>query len=244
MADNIRKIKTGVEGLDDMLNGGIPVNNQVLIAGAPGVGKTLLTMEILLNNVMAGNNSAFIALEERPATIVTNFKETFPDRAADMDKVLNDKSLIIDGEYAAERLTMSTDSSSYSFGNTVSDIEEVIRQNDAKCLALDSISLMKIMFNDPGIYRKSLLAQINNFKRLNVNSFVTVELPSLERTNMKYSSEFFIFDGIIALYQISHENERVPVAEVVKMRGTKHSMALAPYEITPAGFSIMGPGKR
>ena len=59
-------IKTGVTGLDAMLYGGIPEKNQVLLAGGPGTGKTLLSFEYLYRNAKAGNTSLFFALEEDP----------------------------------------------------------------------------------------------------------------------------------------------------------------------------------
>ena len=49
------KVKTGVEGLDDVLNGGIPAGNLVVVSGEPGAGKTILCLEYLYRGVAQYN---------------------------------------------------------------------------------------------------------------------------------------------------------------------------------------------
>ncbi|MCL5102466.1 MAG: hypothetical protein M1544_03875 [Candidatus Marsarchaeota archaeon] len=73
--DDINRIKTGVSGLDSMLDGGVPEYNQTIIAGGPGAGKTLLSFEILYHNAKAGIPGAFIALEEKPEVLLNNVKQ-------------------------------------------------------------------------------------------------------------------------------------------------------------------------
>ncbi len=94
------------------------------------------------------------------------------------------------------------------------------------------------MLVDKYHYRRSMLMLMSNLRRLNVTTLLTVEINFADRDKLKYSPEFFIFDGIIMLYQMSREDRRTLTAEVVKMRGTNHSWALAPYEITSGGFNI------
>ncbi len=57
-------IKTGIAGLDDLLNGGIPRGNQVLISGGPGTGKTMLSLEFLVRNAINGRKGIFFNSEE------------------------------------------------------------------------------------------------------------------------------------------------------------------------------------
>ena len=54
MDEQTNMIKTGIEGLDDLIGGGIPFANQVVLAGGPGAGKTLLSFEILYRNAKVG----------------------------------------------------------------------------------------------------------------------------------------------------------------------------------------------
>ncbi|MCL5102465.1 MAG: hypothetical protein M1544_03870 [Candidatus Marsarchaeota archaeon] len=146
--------------------------------------------------------------------------------------------IIIDGEDPSARIKTESDSASYSFGNMIADMEGIIKRNNAKCVVIDSISLLKLMLVDKYHYRRSMLMLMSNLRRLNVTTFLTVEINFADREKLKYSPEFFIFDGIIMLYQMSREDRRTLTAEVVKMRGTDHSWALAPYEVTSSGINV------
>ncbi len=235
-ADNGR-VATGIDGLDSVLDGGIPLGNQVVVAGGPGAGKTLLCLEIMYNNAKKGINSAYITLEEQESVVINNFKRAFP-AFSDIDGLISSGALVIGGEDVATRIQIGSDSETYSFGNVISGIENIIRANNAKCVVIDSLSLIKLMFGSQSLYRKYMLALSLNLRKLGVNSFLTMELPYTNTSDMVFSPEFFIFDGTIVMYQNVEENKRVFSIEVVKMRGSKHSLSLAPYEITNKGFKV------
>ncbi|MDE1868824.1 MAG: hypothetical protein KGH60_02555 [Candidatus Micrarchaeota archaeon] len=231
------RVKTGITGLDAMLGGGIPSTDQIIIAGGPGAGKTLISFEILYHNAKAGIPTAFIALEEQPNTVVKNAKQAFPE-FTDIDDLINSKLLFVDGEDPASKITPSSDSQTYSFGNVVSEIEGIIKVNNAKVVVIDSISLLKLMLPDKLIYRKSMIALVSNLRRLGVTTILTSEISSYERSRLKFNEEFFIFDGLVTMYQTGEEDKRVFALEIVKLRGSAHSKALSPYDITSQGFRI------
>lgn len=111
--------------------------------------------------------------------------------------------------------------------------------NKAKVIALDSISLFRLVLSSDGfIYRKSIAQLISNLRRLDVTSFITLETPYTEKNDVRYSPEFFLFDGVISMYQTGDNEKRSFVLEVLKMRGTDHSMFFAPYHITQDGFEV------
>jgi KaiC/GvpD/RAD55 family RecA-like ATPase len=235
--NGVDRVKTGIAGIDTMLYGGVPDQSQTLIAGGPGSGKTLLAFNILYNAAEAGTNAAFITFDEQPEAVIKNAKEAFPD-LTDIDALIDSRKLIVDGTASALRITTETTDTMYSFGNIVSDLEGMIKSNDAKVVAIDSISLLKLMLGNPFVYYKSMLALVSNLKRIGVTTFLTTELRSTDRKNLRFSPEYFIFDGILAMYQSGEEERRVLTMEIIKMRGSNHSLTLSPYEITSAGFRI------
>ncbi len=234
---DLEKIPTGIEGLDDMLYGGIPVNNQMLISGGPGAGKTLLTFEILYRNAKRGVPSVFIPLEEDTPIILRNVKEAFP-AFTDLDDLVKQNIIEIDGGGPALKVKEVTDSELYSFGNIVSEIESLVKQNNSKIVVIDSVSMLKLVLGETSLYRKSMMGLISTLRRLNVTSLFTSELQSTERETLVFSPEFFMFDGVLNMYQIGERDRRVNMLEVVKSRGSNHSMALTPYEITSGGFKL------
>lgn len=233
------KIKTGIKGLDMMLKGGVPSKNQVIVAGGPGSGKTLLSFEIMYRCASAGIPSAFIAFEEQPTSLTRNAKGAF-GALKDIDELIQSNKLVIGGEELAARMEDTTGSNeTYSFGNVVSYIEDIVMTNKAKVIAIDSITLFKLILSSENfVYRRSIAQLMSNLRRLDVTSFITVETPYTDKNEVKYTPEFFLFDGVIAMYQTGNNEKRSFNLEVLKMRGTEHSMYFAPYQITPSGFDI------
>jgi KaiC/GvpD/RAD55 family RecA-like ATPase len=232
------KVQTGVSGLDKMLYGGIPDKSMVLLSGGPGAGKTLLSFEFLYRNAKMGHTGAFFALEEEPGQLVSNVKAAFTE-LTDIDDVLNSGKLVINAETPSEDLINDYDEkSNFEFGKVMADIESVITSTKAERVVIDSVSVLDIMIRNPTLYRKYMLAMLTNLRRLGVTALMTIELESPERDKLVFKPEYFIFDGIIALYQTGEESRRMLASEVLKMRGTRHSFVTTPYDITSSGFRL------
>ncbi len=233
------RVATGISGLDKMLYGGIPAESQVLLTGGPGAGKSLLSFEYLYRNAKAGNTSIFFAFEEDPEEIIENAKAAFPE-LADIDDMIGSGKLIIDREAPTGELISATnkDEDLFQFGSIMTKIENRINETKATRVVIDSISILGIMIKDVGTYRKYMLALITNLKRLGVTSIMTMEMENPDRSKLAFKPEHFIFDGIVALYQSGESTKRMLTAEILKIRGTRHSFTTAPYDITPKGFRI------
>ncbi|MFP3215213.1 MAG: ATPase domain-containing protein [Candidatus Micrarchaeota archaeon] len=230
-------VKTGIDGLDALLYGGIPELNQIVVAGGPGAGKTLLSFEFLYKNAKMGNPGVFFALEETANKIIENAKSAF-STFDDIDELIDKGLLTINSEDPASHLQQAEGSTNYEFGRIISDIEAIISSAKATRVVIDSISLLDLLVSDPLTYRRSMLALVSNLRRMGVTSILTAELNSPERAKLEFKSEFFIFDGIIIMYQVGEEEKRKLAMEVIKMRGNNHSFVTTPYEITPKGFKV------
>ncbi|MDE1854744.1 MAG: hypothetical protein KGH57_00265 [Candidatus Micrarchaeota archaeon] len=234
-------VKTGISGLDAMLYGGIPEGNQVIVAGGPGAGKTLLSFEYLYRNAKMGFTSVFFALEETPERVLENAKSAFPE-FKDIDSLVKAKKLIIDGEDPATVLHSSTsddNSSQYEFGKVVADIESTIVSTKATRVVIDSLSVFEMLINDPTAYRRSMLALISNLRRLGVTTLLTAEMSSPERSRLRFKTEYFVFDDIVIMYEKGEEEKRMLAMEVIKTRGTKHSFVTTPYDISASGINVL-----
>lgn len=235
----IELVKTGISGLDAMLYGGIPAMNQVILAGGPGAGKTLLAFEFLYRNAKAGNTSVFFALEETTDRVIANAKAAFGE-FKDIDDLIKSKKLVIDGEDPSIALRSASGSTTtqYEFGKVVSDIESVVSSTGATRVVIDSLSLFDMLISDPISYRRSILALSSNLRRMGVTSLLTSEMRSPERKKLTFKTEYFVFDGIIVMYETGVDEKRMLGMEVIKMRGSRHSFITTPYEITPKGFNV------
>ncbi|MDE1856055.1 MAG: hypothetical protein KGH49_02360 [Candidatus Micrarchaeota archaeon] len=231
-------VKTGILGLDAMLYGGIPEGDQVVIVGGPGAGKTLISFEMLYRGAKAGSPGIFYALEEDPSRVLQNAQAAFPDLKADIDDLISKKKLIIDGREPTEKMLSGGDVSAYEFGKVMAEIEDKIAQIGANRVIVDSASILSLLINDPIAYRRSMIQLINNMRRLKVTSILTMEAETPERSKLAFKPEFFIFDGIISMYQTGEGDKRTRAMEIIKMRGTRHSFVTTPYDITPSGFKV------
>ncbi|GAG00589.1 unnamed protein product, partial [marine sediment metagenome] len=63
---------TGIEGLDNILNGGIPRGNTILFTGSCGTGKTTLSLEFLVHGALAGENCLFVSVTESSEKLMKN----------------------------------------------------------------------------------------------------------------------------------------------------------------------------
>ncbi len=232
-----KKISTGIKGMDNALMGGIPEGNQLLLAGGPGVGKTLTSFEILYHAAKANIPCSMVMFEEQQDSALRNIKSTFSEMDG-IDGLISTKMLQIEGEESASKIFGNTNAENYTFGDFVSDIEDIIKLNKSRILVIDSISFIKFMVHNHGAYRRSLISMLANMRRMGVTSIMTSEMQTYDRSALRYTQDFFLFDGIITMYQLGEEHERLLAMEIIKMRGANHSRALIPYDITPSGIKM------
>ncbi len=233
-------IETGISGLDSMLYGGVPKDNQIILAGGPGAGKTLLAFEFIYKGAKMGETGIFFALEEDPKKIIQNAKEAFSE-FTDIDDLIKSGKIIIDGNKMISAAFQGAGQSDVEFGSIVSSIEDTIVKNHATRAVLDSSSALELVIRDPQIYRRSMWALAANFRRLGVTSLLTAEIQNPDRKDLIFKPEHFIFDGMIIMYLSGDESRRIRALEIIKMRGHDHSFVTAPYDITASGFDVFSP---
>ncbi|MDE1767732.1 MAG: hypothetical protein KGH64_03235 [Candidatus Micrarchaeota archaeon] len=239
-----RKVKTGIDGLDDMLLGGLPEMNQVVVAGGPGTGKTLFGFEFLYKGAKLGEPGVLIPLEETPEMIIDNAKSAFTG-FSDIDKLIKDNTLCIYDTLDIRSYLNSREDQKETFARLVSEIEEAVQENGAKRVVFDSLSLLKLLLKGEQDYRSMSMDLVGNLRRMKLTSVLTTEIDVAEKSRMYFLPEFFFYDGIITMYSSGDGGaNRALTMEVIKMRGTSHSRATVPYEITTKGMDILSLAQR
>jgi KaiC/GvpD/RAD55 family RecA-like ATPase len=219
------RVKTGIAGLDEMLNGGIPVGRHVALYGGPGSGKTSFCFEFLYQGAKLGENGLYITLEETHDDILENMKNTFP-LLADSAKFTEEKKLEI---IKPEKLDLE---------EVANLLEEKITSNGIKRAVIDSATMIRLSFKTEVEYRQTLFEFLSLLRNLDVTTITSVEANSARREEMRFDIEHFVMDGIINLYNLDREDRRVRALEVFKMRGTDHSRDLVPFKVTPSGIKV------
>ena len=219
------KVKTGISGLDEMLNGGIPAKRHVALYGGPGAGKTSFCFEYLYRGAQQGQNSLYISLEETPEDIIENMGSTFP-MFTDVQKMVKDKSLEI---VKPDKLNLE---------EVANLLEDRITSNDVKRAVIDSATMIRLSFSKEIEYRETLFEFLSLLRNLDCTTLTTVEASSPSRTELHYDIEHFVMDGIINIFNLEREDRRIRAIEIFKMRGTDHSRDLTPFKVTPQGIKV------
>lgn len=231
-------ITSGINGLDSLLHGGIPKGNQIVIAGGPGTGKTLMSLEFLFHNALAGKKTIFFSLEETIEKVIEGFTSAMPDYKDDIKKVIDNGNLVMSGRETALMIRASGKENVYEVDNLISQLSSQINNEGAEVAVIDSLSVFTLLTNELPIYKRSMYLLTEILQRSNVTTLLTAELSERNIANLQFKSEFFIFDGIIALYQNIANKRRISEMEIIKMRRNSHSFEIVPYQITPNGIKV------
>ncbi len=221
----IERVKTGVAGLDRMLNGGFLRRRHVLVGGGPGTGKTLLGLQFLYEGAKAGEKGVYISLEEPAEKVIENVKQTFPGW------------LQLDA-FIAEKSVEFVKIEKHQFYSLVDLIQSYSTQRKAKRIVIDSSNILELFFEEAGEFRNSFFDLLDFLANLDSTTLVITELPGQSRDQIKFDLEMFVVDGVILLYNLPKEEKRLRALEVVKMRGTEHSRNLVPFKFTPNGIEV------
>jgi circadian clock protein KaiC len=147
------RCSTGVEGLDTLLGGGFPSNRIYLIQGSPGVGKTTLALQFLLDGVERGESALYITLSET--------KEELDGVAAshgwNLDKVHLFELSAMESQLKGETESTFFHPSEIELNRTTQIILSEIERVNPRRLVFDSLSEMRMLAESPLRYRRQIL---------------------------------------------------------------------------------------
>jgi circadian clock protein KaiC len=224
------RLSTGIAGLDEMMGGGIPVGDSLVLAGPTGTGKTTFAMKFVAAGLAAGETAVIAIFEEHPDVYLQRAKSVEVDLR---NAIAENKLRII----YLRPLDLSVD-------ETLDEIRRAVEELGAKRVVLDSISGFEMAlapaFRED--FRESLYRLIGALTGLGVTMFSTVEVveggegsAGLQLTGYQVS---FLTDDIVSQRYVEIEGELRKAMVVVKMRGSTHSRAFRTYDITATGVQL------
>ena len=221
----MERVKTGIPGLDEMLNGGIPLRRHVAVFGGPGTGKTSLSFEFVYKGAIQGETGVYITLEESPESIIENMKAQFK-KFNDIDSLIKSKKLFV------------VEPDEFTVDSVAETLEDKIANHNAKRVAIDSSTIIRAMFPTESEYRRTIVEFFNLLKTLDCTTFIIAEAETGEREKIRFEIEHYVSDGIINLYSMDRGGSRVRALEIFKMRGTDHSRELVPFKVEEEGIKV------
>jgi KaiC domain protein len=232
----IERVKTGIPGFDEIVGGGIPKRNVVLLSGGPGTGKTIFAMQYLWNGLQLGEPGVYVALEEHPVQIRVHMRSFGWDvRQYEQEG----KFTIVDsftggvGEAAKRERYVVKDPDSVE--ELVDVLREAIRDVKAERVVVDSVSTLYL--TKPSLARSTVMQLKKVLSGTGTTSILVSQVSVTDRGFGGPGVEHAA-DGIVRLDLDEVGGELVRTIVVWKMRGTKHSMKRHIFEITDRGIVV------
>jgi KaiC/GvpD/RAD55 family RecA-like ATPase len=240
-----KKVTTGISGLDELVEGGIPEGRVILIIGGPGTGKTIFCGQFLYKGMYeTGQNGVFVSLDESKDHFYNEMQKfgwNFEKAESERKFAFVDATKISQVAMLKEKLykeeTKSLRGKQLSIDNLVQDLQAKIAQVKAKRAVVDTLAALIYRFPDPIERRTAIVELIGSLSDLGVTSFVTTELGQLGLERHALEEEFLVH-GVIMMQTLFSGGTTTRAVQVEKMRGTKVNPSLVPYQIDKSGIEI------
>ena len=223
-------VKSGIEGLDSMLEGGFTKGSITTLSGPTGCGKSTLAMQFLINGAEKFSEPGiYIALEETKSSTYSNMSSY----KWNISKLEGEKKLLF-LDYPIEEVDQ------FLFSNSA--IEELVSTMDIERAVIDSVMPIALLFQNDDERKKGFLKLIANLRKWGTTTLIVSEdTPAttqdvLPRT--KYGIES-LSDGWMHMYYLYDDTgSRKRALEVLKMKGVPHMSRIVPLEISENGVSL------
>jgi len=228
---------TGIEGIDHVLNGGIPRGNTVLVAGSVGTGKTSICIEFLVHGALGGENSLYLSVTEPSSKLLKNVIpfDFFDDRLIKQGKL---HFVDLPGVY--EKLGI--EKSEFTFDEIrllVDTIAALVDQYNVRRFVLDSVTSVSYRLEEPELVRDFLLRLGVVLSSKGCTSLLVSEFTPTGEGYSRLGVEEAIADGVIVTGNLERRGDLLRTLQVVKMRGTSHSRAKYVLDLTTSGVLLV-----
>ncbi|RPI49898.1 MAG: AAA family ATPase, partial [Acidobacteria bacterium] len=223
----IRRLCTGVPGLDEVLGGGLPEFSFNLIAGAPGAGKTTLAQQIMFALASQDRPAIYFTVVGEPPLKMLRYQQQFTF----FDVALVNKSI----RFVNLREEVADGTLEDLLGRIVREVEVT----SPGVVIVDSFRTMA---------RAAARAQNSEFDLQHFVQQLAVRLTSWEATTFlvgeylpsetEHNPIFTVADGLFWLFQSVDRNSVVRKLQIMKMRGQAPIPGLHTFRITDDGLQV------
>ena len=228
----LAKAPTGIPGLDEITNGGLPRGRPTLVCGGAGCGKTLLAMEFLVRGALDYNEpGVFMSFEESADDLVENARSL----GFDLKRLSTRRRLLLDHVHLEPHSFM--ESGEYDLEGLFIRLSHAIETIRAKRIVLDTVEVLFSGLSDKHVVRAELARLFRWLKTKHVTAIVTGERDGERLT--RHGLEEYVSDCVIVLDQRVREQSATRRLRILKYRGSAHGGNEMPFLIDDDGVSVL-----
>lgn len=218
------RITTGVDGLDQMSNGGFVKGSTILLSGASGTGKTLMGLQYLYKSLEKGKKALHYSMEESHDQLMRNARQF----GWDLAKYEKNKQLTIKIAYPEQ----------YYLEEHISQIQQAVDKCNAEVIVIDSLSALANEFGEDIV--RDFVSRINAYFKEKMATTILTQATSdlIGANNITDAHLSTITDTIIMLRFVEIESELKHALLILKMRGSDHDKKLREMIFTTTGLEI------
>ncbi|MEQ9235701.1 circadian clock protein KaiC [Coleofasciculus sp. E2-BRE-01] len=230
--NQLRKCPTGIKGLDEITDGGLPLGRTTLVCGTAGCGKTLMGMEFIVRGILDYSEpGVFMAFEETAAELTQNVASL----GWDLEELTATEKLSIDYVYIDPQEIEET--GDYDLEALFIRLGSAIDAIGAKRVVLDTVEVLFSGLSNAAIVRAELRRLFRWLKTKGVTAIVTGEKG--ENSLTRYGIEEYVSDCVIRLDHRLYEDISTRKLQIVKYRGSSHGTNDYPFLINSDGITVL-----
>ncbi len=223
----VEKIKSGIPGLDPLINNGFVKNSVASVYGSPGAGKSVFCMEFLREGINNDEKVFYISMEQ------------------DLDSFLKGAEAFGFMEFRKElnRNFVFLKMSGHDFKNFLSvELPKILQAREGKHsrIVIDPLTPFLWEIKDPSLQR-TILGDTYSMLRSFGTVIVTIEkygdINKLELSE-ELAIPLYLSDMVILMSMIQNQNFYQKAISIIKMRFSSHSTGMHPFDITEKGIQI------
>jgi circadian clock protein KaiC len=226
------RICTGVAGLDDILNGGLPRGHLYLVEGDPGTGKTTLALQFLLEGIKQGESVIYVTLSESRKEL----EEVARSHGWSTDSLQIYEMVPPQDDLSPEAQYTVFHPSEVELADTITAILDQVDATEPRRIVFDSLSELRMLARDPLKYRRQILALKRHFAGKNCTVLLLDDRTAEGSHDLQLQS---IAHGVVMMQSLERDfgikRRRI---EVRKLRGSSFREGFHDYTIETGGISI------
>ena len=230
---SVKKLETGVPGLDVLTLGGIPQGRSTLIAGRSGTGKTVVGLQIAATLARNGITTIVLAVEETPEDL----HESGDSLSLGISQLVRDNKLhLINIARPMDGPTIV--SGDYDLFGLVHRIEAIVKETGAKAVLLDSATALFSPRPAPEALRNHFFQLVHTFRSLGLTAVILAEASADYGPLTTMAVEDYVCDLTLVLRNIVDGGRRRRSIEVNKYRRSAHYKGEYPCTVTSRGVAV------